>query len=398
LTRLTVIVVISTTDEDFIMKLFLIMTTAAVMLGCYSEEEPSGYEGARVDTLYVADTLYISTMDTTYITLRDTVFIDRRPRERASIDTVPRQPKRARKSSESSAGSGKYTRPQLFKMVQPAVGTVHVSEYSRRTMKSHQGSGFFVASDGRFVTNDHVIPSSIFLATVKLHNGAEYPIEEVLARDENADLLLVSVGIPADSVKYLNITTTLPKIGEDILVIGSPKGLGQTVTKGIVSSVRTDSDYGKVIQIDAPISPGSSGSPVLTMDGAVIGVATFKEDGEKLNFAVPGKALLEFIQRDIGADSLARHENPFDDLMVVKAGVKEMVTLDMGSLDSNQVRVISQIFDIPRDNISKFRWGPSLAPPPHQLAGSTWYTVWYRQDETQLSSTVRIDSTGSVIE
>ena len=292
----------------------------------------------------------------------------------------------------------KKTIPELFKMTRPAVATVLATEYKRRSKTTHQGSGFFVSQDGRFVTNHHVIPDNVYSAKIKLYKGSEYPIKEVLARDEEKDLLLVAVDIPADSVRYLDVSASVPEIGEDILVVGSPKGLDQTATRGIVSSVRRDSTHGKVIQIDAPISPGSSGSPVLGMDGTVVGVATFKKDGENLNFAIPGESLIELMQTISETSSLAEYGDPFDDLMMVKAGVQEMMTQEVGSLDSNQVAVISHIFEVPGESISRFRWGPSVAAPPHRLAGSIWYTIWYEQDDQKLSSTVRIDSTGSVIE
>lgn len=288
--------------------------------------------------------------------------------------------------------------PELFKLAQPAVGTVLATEYKRRSKTTHQGSGFFVSADGRFVTNHHVIPGNVYSAKIKLYNGAEYPIREVLARDEERDLLLVSVDIPADSVQFLEINAALPEIGEDILVVGSPRGLDQTATRGIVSSVRRDSSYGKVLQIDAPISPGSSGSPVLAMDGTVVGVATFKQDGENLNFSIPGASLIELMQTISASSTLAEFGDPFDDLMMVKAGVSEMMTLDVETLDSNQVAAISHIFEIPSEDISRFRWGPSMAAPPHRLAGSIWYTIWYEHDDQKLSSTVRIDSTGNRIE
>lgn len=289
--------------------------------------------------------------------------------------------------------------PQLFKMVQPAVGTVHAIEYSRKSKTTHQGNGFFVGPDGQFVTNHHVIPGNVYSAKIKLHTGQEYAVKEVLARNKEKDLLLVSVDIPVDSFTYLKVNSKLPEIGEDILVVGSPKGLDQTATRGIVASVRRDSTHGKVIQIDAPISPGSSGSPILAMDGTVIGVATFKADGENLNFSIPGKSLLELLAagNDIG-ESLGGFDNPFGNLLMVKAGIPEMITHDVEELDSNQVAVISHIFDIPEEQISRFRWGPSVAAPPNRLAGSIWYTIWYDEDDIKLNRTVRIDSTSNVLD
>jgi tetratricopeptide (TPR) repeat protein len=79
-------------------------------------------------------------------------------------------------------------------------------------------------------------------------------------------------------------------------VYGSPLGLGNTVSDGIVSAIRDIPDFGKVIQITAPISPGSSGSPVLNMNGEVIGIAFFQMiEGQNLNFAIPSEKITSLI-------------------------------------------------------------------------------------------------------
>ena len=84
----------------------------------------------------------------------------------------------------------------------------------------------------------------------------------------------------------------MPQEGESIVVIGNPFGLEGSVTNGIVSAVREIPGYGKIIQITAPISPGSSGSPVVNMLGQVIGVATLQAaEGQSLNFAVPSERI-----------------------------------------------------------------------------------------------------------
>lgn len=75
-------------------------------------------------------------------------------------------------------------------------------------------------------------------------------------------------------------------------MIGNPFGLEGTVADGIVSAVRDVSDFGRIIQITAPISPGSSGSPVVNMKGEVVGVATFQlMEGQNLNFAIPSERI-----------------------------------------------------------------------------------------------------------
>lgn len=93
-------------------------------------------------------------------------------------------------------------------------------------------------------------------------------------------------------MRPLSINASLPEVGERVVVIGSPLGLEQTVSDGIVSAVREVSAFGTIIQITAPISPGSSGSPVVNMKGEVIGVATFQSMiGQNLNFAIPGERI-----------------------------------------------------------------------------------------------------------
>jgi hypothetical protein len=88
----------------------------------------------------------------------------------------------------------------------------------------------------------------------------------------------------------LSLSKTVPEVGERIIVYGSPLGLENTVSDGIVSAIRDIPEFGKIIQITAPISPGSSGSPVLNMKGEVIGVASFQMiDGQNLNFAIPSE-------------------------------------------------------------------------------------------------------------
>jgi tetratricopeptide (TPR) repeat protein len=79
-------------------------------------------------------------------------------------------------------------------------------------------------------------------------------------------------------------------------VYGSPLGLENTVSDGIVSAIRDIPDYGRIIQITAPISPGSSGSPVLNMQGEVIGIASFQMvEGQNLNFAIPSEKITSLI-------------------------------------------------------------------------------------------------------
>ena len=127
--------------------------------------------------------------------------------------------------------------------------------------------------------------------------GKEYPIKKVIAEDPDGDLILVSVDLEGDRIQPLTVSSTLPETGERVIIIGTPLGLEKTVSDGIVSAVRDVPGFGKIIQVTAPISPGSSGSPVVNMKGEVIGIATFFIiAGQNLNFAIPGERISKLIR------------------------------------------------------------------------------------------------------
>ena len=180
--------------------------------------------------------------------------------------------------------------PALIKRVQSAVVTVVA--YDEKGQAIQQGSGFFINKSGHLLTNRHVLHSA-FRAEVKTREERTYPITQVVAEDRDGDLLRVVVTIPEDAVQTLAIATTLPDVGEQVIVVGSPLGLEQTASDGIVSAVRDIPGVGKILQITAPISPGSSGSPVVNLRGEVIGVATLQmKQGQNLNFAIPAERVL----------------------------------------------------------------------------------------------------------
>jgi uncharacterized RDD family membrane protein YckC len=172
---------------------------------------------------------------------------------------------------------------------------VLITTYDQKGNAIGQGSGFFINPEGELVTNRHVLLWAS-RAEVKTFDGGTYPVGNILAEDEGADLVRAEVkGLPR-KVAYLRLCNGLPRKGERIFVIGSPMGLEQTLTDGIVSAVREIRNVGVRIQISAPISPGSSGSPVFNSRGQVVGVATEQlGEGENINFAVPANKVLEIV-------------------------------------------------------------------------------------------------------
>jgi len=179
--------------------------------------------------------------------------------------------------------------PEIIKKVQPS--TVLILTYDEDGKVKAQGSGFFISKNGDIITNRHVIEDAS-KAEIKIGEGKVYAITGIVAEDKEYDLIRASVDIAPELVNPIKLSYSIPEVGEKVIVIGSPLGLEKTVSDGIVSAVREIPRFGKIIQITAPLSPGSSGSPVVNLKGEVIGIATFQIlEGQNLNFAVPSERI-----------------------------------------------------------------------------------------------------------
>src|ERR1044071_8688737 len=190
--------------------------------------------------------------------------------------------------------------PELVRRIKPSA--VAIETFYARGEKLSRGSGFFIDVD-RVVTNRHVIDGA-YRAEVHLNTGNSYPVKNVIAVDAEGDVALLKVDAPANLVRPLSLDRTSPQEGESIVVIGNPFGLEGSVTNGIVSAVRDIPGFGRIIQITAPISPGSSGSPVVNMQGQVIGVATLQvAGGQSVNFAIPSERIAQ-LDRTVTENSL----------------------------------------------------------------------------------------------
>ena len=178
----------------------------------------------------------------------------------------------------------------LVKKIQPAVVTVVAYDADKNV--TNLGSGFFIDNLGDLITNYHVLDGA-YTAQIKTYDRKLYPIEWVVAENKHADLIKVRAKIPESSIHWISVTETEPSVADRVLVVGSPMGLEQTVSEGIISAFREMPVIGKVFQLSAPISPGSSGSPVINMKGKVVGVVSFQAvKGQNLNFAVSSAGIL----------------------------------------------------------------------------------------------------------
>jgi serine protease Do len=160
-----------------------------------------------------------------------------------------------------------------------------------RNFGTGQGSGFFISADGYAVTNNHVVDKadSVEVAT---DDGRTYTAK-VIGSDPRTDLALIKVEGRSD-FPFAKLADTQPRIGDWVLAVGNPFGLGGTVTAGIVSARGRDigaGPYDDFIQIDAPVNKGNSGGPTFDVDGSVVGVNTaiFSPSGGSVGiaFAIP---------------------------------------------------------------------------------------------------------------
>jgi hypothetical protein len=166
-------------------------------------------------------------------------------------------------------------------LIEKVQGSVVVIQTDKGT-----GTGFFVRKNGVIATNRHVIAGSQQVM-VRVQNGEMYDQAHVLAEDDSRDIAILKIDAVDTPFLALGDSNSV-RPGEEVLLIGTPKGLDQTISTGIVSSVRVLDRETKVIQTTAPASPGSSGGPLLNRNGDVIGVLTFGlVEGQNLNFAMP---------------------------------------------------------------------------------------------------------------
>lgn len=176
----------------------------------------------------------------------------------------------------------------LVKQAGPAV--VFITVINDLGQSSATGSGFILSEDGKVVTNNHVVSAGTHYV-VELNNGSSFRTSSVLAASPELDVAILKVD--GHLLPTLHLRTELPEVGEAVVAMGSPLGLQNSVSSGIVGGIRADGDK-TWIQLSVPASPGSSGGPVLDRTGEVLGIVTWKfAQGESLTFAVPSAAIAD---------------------------------------------------------------------------------------------------------
>jgi S1-C subfamily serine protease len=183
--------------------------------------------------------------------------------------------------------------------------TLSITSLDARGQSTGAGSGFFIRGDGVFVTNYHVIRGAQRLR-VRLSSGTPYEEVELIATDPARDLAVLRV--PVENAPVLPLgSDAAARMGDRVYAMGNPLGMERTFSDGLVSAQRTLEGI-SYLQISAPISPGSSGGPVMNAQGQVIGVATRSlTEGQNLNLAVPVRYLRPLLAAQQAPQRFAAH-------------------------------------------------------------------------------------------
>ena len=170
----------------------------------------------------------------------------------------------------------------------------------RRHFSQAQGSGFFISADGYIVTNNHVVDHATEV-TVTTAEGKTMPAK-VIGVDNKTDLALLKA--EGGDFPFVAFATQTPRVGDWVIAVGNPFGLGGTVTAGIVSARGRDigsGPYDDFLQIDAPVNHGNSGGPTFNAEGEVVGVNTaiFSPSGGSvgIGFAIASDVVKTVVQQ-----------------------------------------------------------------------------------------------------
>jgi hypothetical protein len=212
------------------------------------------------------------------------VYLRRRNSSVGPAQVIANQP-----ATPSLSSTAQLTSDAIYQMVSPAV--VFIEKLDDNGQRVATGSGFVVDRNGSIATNYHVVRGA---SNLRIHfaSGATADCTGVLGYDAAHDVALLATGQQTTSIVAFPDSDNIA-IGDRVFAIGSPFGLQNTISDGIISSIRNG-----LLQTTAPISPGSSGGALINAKGQVIGITAAQVQGigsENLNFAVPISAIRPYM-------------------------------------------------------------------------------------------------------
>lgn len=171
------------------------------------------------------------------------------------------------------------------------------------------GSGFIISADGYVVTNNHVVEDATKV-TVVFEDGSEQ-VAEIVGTDQRTDLAVLK--IEGDDLPFVTFEDTPSRVGDWVVAVGNPFGLGGTVTVGVISGSGRNiggSNYGDFLQIDAAVNTGNSGGPAFNTQGEVVGVNTaiYSPNGGNVGiaFAIPSSTVKQIVGQLIDTGTVTR--------------------------------------------------------------------------------------------
>ena len=185
--------------------------------------------------------------------------------------------------------------PELVAQVEKSVVRIIVKSDQGASV----GSGFVIDADGSIMTNYHVIEGGKS-AEVEFDTGDKANVVGFTTVDKERDLAIIKIDQGKKPLHQVRVASELPQKGEKVAAFGAPRGLSFTASDGIISAIRKTPEFsarsaGTYLQTTTPISPGNSGGPLVNMRGEVVGVNSFKIEGENLNFAASATDIREVI-------------------------------------------------------------------------------------------------------
>lgn len=220
---------------------------------------------------------------------------------------------------------------ELIEVVEPSVVRINVQGY----LGKGNGSGFVVDRNGIVITNHHVIERARS-ATAIFPDGSTAQVSGVFKADASRDIAVLKIDYPADKLRPIKLSATLPRKGEQVAGFGAPLGLNFSASQGIVSAVRSEKEVkelgmrvsGTWVQTTTPISPGNSGGPLVNMRGEVVAANTMTlVQGQNLNFAVSSLDIRALLQ------DLPKTPTPLSQWTTAPPGSHAPGTLDESSTE-----------------------------------------------------------------
>ena len=280
----------------------------AVNATCITDGKTEGKHCSRCNTILIPQTiipLYEHQYNSSEITTQATCNQD-------GIKTFTCTVKDCNYSYTETYSLPTYTATELYELSVKYVG--EIITYDKNGSELSLATGFVISSDGKVVTNYHVIEGA-YSADITINNE-KYEITQVLAYDENIDLAIVKVN--ATGLTAATICKNPVSVGSTVYAIGSSRGMTNTYSQGIITYADRVVDGVSHVQHDASITHGNSGGPLINVYGEIIGINTWGiSDSQNLNFAVFTAELDNLVYIDpITLDELnGKNLNPYETLI-----------------------------------------------------------------------------------